>query len=131
MRIRSTFYYAVSLDGQGNEFYGRTATGVPLREANTQQVGVAAVDPAIIPFGSLITVSLPDATFYYIAADTGPAIKSQAAAQGTEPVVCFFSKVQIGDEYTEVNVVPYSGATPYSSLTDQRKNSFFNIKKYV
>ena len=139
MRVRSTNYVSGERISDPDTDAGRTSTGVRIQAkgetnglgfATATQVGVAAVDPNKIPYGSQITVQTPDGPRYYIAADTGGAVKNMTASQGTAPVIDFFSNSQVGGQYTNVNVTPYTGSTPFTKLSASQKQSLFDINKF-
>jgi 3D (Asp-Asp-Asp) domain-containing protein len=130
MNVRSTYYYAGETNSDPDTDAGRTSTGVPVRFATADTVGVAAVDPKVIPYGSQITVQTNDGPRYYIAADTGGAVKSMTASGGTVPVVDFYSKSQVGGTYTDVTVNPYNGPNFRTALSNSQRESFFDINKF-
>ena len=138
-RVRSTNYMSGERFSDPDTDAGRTSTGVRIQAkgennglgiATADRVGVAAVDPAKIPYGSQIIVQTPDGPRYYIAADTGGAVKNMTASQGTAPVIDFFSNSQVGGQYTNVQVIPYTGSRPFTSLSQSQKESFFDINRF-
>ncbi|HZS43246.1 MAG TPA: peptidoglycan-binding protein [Candidatus Paceibacterota bacterium] len=88
LQARVTYFYP----GDGSFGGWGTATNLDLHNFVLSQnspyfpypcriFGAAAVDPHLIPYGSLIKVSTPSVgDFYYIAADTGPDVVSRKAS---------------------------------------------------
>lgn len=91
--------YTTSADECGNDL-GITATGTKAEPFKT-----LAVDPSVIPLGSLVYVfcnSYPSVNGYYIAEDTGGAIKGKKAD------ICFDTKSKsrdFGRRWIEVTVI--------------------------
>ncbi len=91
VRVRTTSYDQGGADKEGNDAdteAGRTSTGAPLIEASDGIAGTAAVDPRVIPYGSVIRTA--DGRVY-VASDTGGAVKSMKASGGRAPVVDIFN----------------------------------------
>ena len=122
--VRNTFYNATERGADADTRAGRTSTGTPLSWAGDgySQPGIAAVDPALIPYGSTITTA--DGR-QYIAADTGGAVRNQTASERLTPVVDYYSNSQVGHVWDRVTVTPYSGMTPYPNLPRRDKGSLF------
>ena len=129
-KVRSTYYYAGEANSDPDTDAGRTSTGVPLQMASATQVGVCAVDPSVIPYGSQVVVQTADGPRYYIAADTGGAVKNETASGGTAHVIDFYSNTQVGGQYQTVTVIPYSGSQGFTSLSAAQKASYFNIGSF-
>jgi 3D (Asp-Asp-Asp) domain-containing protein len=129
-QVRSTYYYAGEANSDPDTDAGRSSTGVTLQAATATQVGVCAVDPSVIPYGSQVIVQTADGPRYYIAADTGGAVKNETASGGNAHVIDFYSRSQVGGEYQTVTVIPYSGSTSFTNLSASQKNSFFNIGNF-
>jgi 3D (Asp-Asp-Asp) domain-containing protein len=107
---------------------GRTSTGVSVRAAceKTGKIGIVAVDPKIIPYGSLVV--LPDGR-KYLAADTGGAVKSRKAAivlakRQKKPEK--FGKAPVLDFYSYSKIVPENWI--YVSVLKDTKNTFIPSK---
>ena len=128
MQVRSTYYSSGETHSDPDTDAGRSSTGVPLQYGDANTVGVAAVDPNLIPYGSQITVQTADGPRYFIAADTGGAVKSQTASQGSAPVIDFYSKTQVGGAYSNVTVTPYSGN--FMNLNASQKAAMFNTSNF-
>lgn len=129
-RVRSTYYYRGEQSSDPDTNSMITSTGVTVRPATATQVGVAAVDPNLIPYGSQIVVQTPDGPRYYIAADTGGAVKRQTASGGSTPVVDFYSTSQVAGEYTNVKIIPYTDTTPFRNLSMSNKQALFDINRF-
>jgi 3D (Asp-Asp-Asp) domain-containing protein len=86
MRVRVTAYWSVGVGTDKWTARGMSSTGVPLRENQS-----AAVDPAVIPYGSQIV--WPKGRKIWKAVDTGGAVKNRTAAKAwgeDTPVVDVF-----------------------------------------
>lgn len=129
-QVRSTYYYAGEANSDPDTDAGRTSTGVPVQMASASQVGVCAVDPSVIPYGSQVIVQTADGPRYYIAADTGGAVKNETASGGTSHVIDFYSNTQVGGENQTVTVIPYSGSQSFTSLSASQKASYFNVGSF-
>ena len=129
-QVRSTYYYAGEANSDPDTDAGRTSTGVPVQMASATQVGVCAVDPSVIPYGSQVVVQTADGPRYYIAADTGGAVKNETASGGTSHVIDFYSNTQVGGENQTVTVIPYSGSQSFTSLSASQKASYFNVGNF-
>ena len=119
--VRSTYYYAGEKYREKWTDAGESSTGIPLRAADNNTVGVAAVDPSLTPYGSAIILNTSEGKRVYIAGDTGSAVVSRKASQGKAPVVDFYSNKQVGNTYQDVQVVRYTGAK-FTSLSDAQKS---------
>ncbi len=119
--VRSTYYYAGEKYSDKWTDAGESSTGIPLRSANSDTVGVAAVDPALIPYGSAIILNTSEGKRVYIAGDTGSAVVSRRASQGKAPVVDFYSNKQVGTMYQDIQVVRYTGPK-FTSLSGAQKS---------
>lgn len=125
MPITSTYYNEREPDGDEDTRNFRSSTGFPLHHGG--QVGVAAVDPNVIPYGSLIIVNGQ----YFIAVDTGGAVVSRTAskARGNNyPVIDFFSYSQVGAEVGNYIIYPFKGN--FMSLSRADQSSLFNLSNY-
>ena len=129
-QVRSTYYYAGEANSDPDTDAGRTSTGVSVQAASATQVGVCAVDPSVIPYGSQVVVQTADGPRYYIAADTGGAVKNETASGGTSHVIDFYSNSQVGGENQTVTIIPYSGSQSFTSLSASQKASYFNIGNF-
>jgi 3D (Asp-Asp-Asp) domain-containing protein len=114
--VRNTWY---SHDEPTNDQWTtkfQSSTGVRLRYGTASTIGVAAVDPTVIPYGSYINNN----GRWFLAADTGGLVKGNH--------IDYFSNTkQIGPETGSVTIIPYRGTTPFRQLSASQKESFFNI----
>jgi 3D (Asp-Asp-Asp) domain-containing protein len=124
IRVRSTYYYPEEPGGDKWTKNLQSSTGVTLRYADANTVGVAAVDPSLIPYGSRITVQTSEGPRYFIAADRGGAVVNRTASGGKEPVIDFFSNKQVGNDYSNVTIDYYRGGN-FTNLSASQKESFF------
>ncbi len=117
---RSTWYNKNEKGADKWTIKGQTSTGIPLRFADANTVGVAAVDPNIIPYGSVILVGSGANRRVYVAGDTGSAVVNRTASGRTVPVIDFYSQGQVGREYDNFSVIPYTGGN-FQSLSGENK----------
>lgn len=106
----------------------RTSTQVPITPAcnETGKIGVVAVDPKIVPYGSLVI--LPNGG-KYLAADTGGAVKSRRAAvvlARKEKKPEAFAKAPVLDFYSYQKVVPENWTNVY--VLKDTQNTFIRLK---
>jgi RHS repeat-associated protein len=122
MFVRQTFYNRTERGADPDTIAGRTSTGTPLSWAGngSSSPGIAAVDPHIIPYGSIIITT---DGLRFIAADTGGAVVRQVASQGLAPVVDYYSPSQVGQPWGTVTIIFYNGS--YINLPLSRKAEFF------
>ena len=132
-----------------------TSTGVRMRPANSKQIGVAAVDPKKITYGSLITLTdKNDRELYYIAADCGGDVTKRRAVKGTVSQelrhkyysknsseyrkkisalvvdVHSLGKKQVGDDWQYANIIRYPGKVPFHKLSRSEQYKFMNMKSW-
>lgn len=119
--VRSTNYAKSGRDKAGSDpdtDAGRTSTGGPLLEATDKVAGTAAVDPKVIPYGSIIRAANGQV---YVAGDTGGAVKSMVASGGKAPVIDLFN----GEHHPDYqNVQIYAPAANYLGLTPEQKLAY-------
>ena len=121
LQSRVTGYW----DGDPDTNAGMGAFG-PLRSYSSGSYGTAAVDPSVIPYGSIIAVNRNGSTQYYVAEDIGGAVVNRQASGGTVPVIDIATPSSWDGRYQSVTVHPYSGEVPYTSLTPTQRNSYLN-----
>lgn len=129
--VRSTFYFAGEKHSDPDTDAGRSSTGVKLRPATATQIGVCAVDPTVIPYGSRVIVQTDDGPRYYIAADTGGAVKAEVASAGALHVIDFYSDKQVGLEDQLVTIIPYAGSTRFKDLTAGQQRRLFDMPEFT
>jgi 3D (Asp-Asp-Asp) domain-containing protein/TM2 domain-containing membrane protein YozV len=112
-------------DGDPDTNAGRGAFG-PLRHYSDGSYGTAAVDPSVIPYGSIIAVNRNGSTQYYVAEDIGGAVVNRQASGGTAPVIDIATRSSWDGGYQTVTVHPYTGTTPYTSLTQTQRTNYLN-----
>lgn len=110
---RVTKYNGSESGSDANTSAGRTSTKVPTRVASVKknQIGVVAVDPKIVPYGSLMI--LPNGE-KYLAADTGGAVVSKKASRLTaraQKKPSKYAKLPVFDCYSYREPVPEEWAT--------------------
>ena len=120
LRIRGTTYFQSSV----------TSTKLTAQEATATQVGIAAVDPRKIAYGSQIAIQTSNGIRYYLAADTSSAVRDMTASNGTAPVIAFYASQQTWDDYTNVRVTTYSGFTSFQGLTLAQQQACLDISKF-
>ncbi len=132
-----TFYDATEAEVDSNTALGKTSTDSAdtyglrdggsatgeFRYPSPTKMGIAAVDPSIIPYGSIIEVPTIFGTPYrFIAADTGSDVVNRTAAKingSNSPVIDLFMQVSewnktIARGNQTVIIYPYT--QPYTSL---------------
>ena len=116
MDVRVTTYHKDEPGADKETKKGHTSTGAKLVEAKLGVIGSFATDPKVIPYGSLVIVSTKKGALYYLAVDTGGAVKKRTASRklakkarlgpeyATRPVVDIYSK-QKYDNWMSVTVL--------------------------
>lgn len=112
-RVRVTAYHA----GDSNSAAKKSSTGVPLRPATANQIGVAAGPAELI--GSYAIVRKDGGERCYLIADTGSAVEKETASGGEAPVIDLYEPRASGegeaewqdwDSYQAVQIVRIEGA---------------------
>jgi 3D (Asp-Asp-Asp) domain-containing protein len=88
--------------------------------------GSAAVDPSVIPYGSVIRVNGSGGARWYVAEDIGTAVVNRQASGGSRPVVDLYTSSQADGGNQTVTVYPYTGGTPYSRMSASQRASYLN-----
>jgi 3D (Asp-Asp-Asp) domain-containing protein len=142
MYVRSTNYHRGEARSDADTENGKTASLVNIDTAHALGLGVVAVDPKVIPYGSKVVA--PDGKVY-IALDTGSAVVSRAAArklasiqklssnspEAKAPVLDFYSYRQVGEPWDHVKVIPYTGQTPFKKLKHSEKLAYLKQSKVI
>lgn len=132
---RSTHYHKDEAVSDSNTRKKKTASLISIDTVHAYKLGVVAVDPAIIPYGSII-ISSSGKT--YIAADRGGDVVSRKAARElallhgydtSSPeyralVLDFYSTRQVGDYWEYFFVLKYRGKTPFRDLKNAEKIAY-------
>lgn len=137
---RATKYHKTDKNCDHNTAKGLTSTKIKLEESCQKTIGVVAVDPDIIPYGSL--VYSPDTKRLFLACDIGGAVTSRDAAKGLASsnkqrnaiVVDVYSPREILDNhYGYFYVIKYDGEKPffrlYKEYQEKRLDPRFWIEK--
>ncbi len=123
--------------GTSKNYYGLKEDGKKegdFRYATPATVGVVAVDPKVIPYGSIIERKDANGNILrFIAGDTGGAVRNRDAAieHGSDrPVVDIFLPQKewnktISEGEDTLTIYRYKGSKPYASLTNEEKNALF------
>ncbi|MDD5318651.1 MAG: hypothetical protein PHF79_02415 [Candidatus Pacebacteria bacterium] len=107
---------------------GQSATGLPLRIAEPNKIGVAAA-PSRFPSGSLLGVPTDDGPLFYLLADKGTDVESGKAAkiagrtpaEKKAPVFDLCSHQQKWENFKLVTLFPYRGSVPFEKLPLSQK----------
>lgn len=137
---RSTNYYKGEKGGDIGTNRGETSSLLSIPDTIENGLKIVAVDPQIIPYGSIIIHS----NNIYIASDTGDAVKKRIASktlaikkglsrhskESNAPVLDFYSRNQIGNLWDEFIIIPYNGPEFKTKLKRQEKiNHIRKIKQ--
>ncbi len=132
---RSTYYYAGEAKSDADTQAKKTSSLVRIDTIQNLGLGVVAVDPDIIPYGSQIIA--PDGEVY-IAADRGGDVVSRKAArelamikgldensaESRALVLDFYSKNQVGGYWDMFIVIPYTNETDFRELRYAEKIAY-------
>lgn len=137
MYARSTFYNKDEPGCDSDTLKDKTSTCVKISSVTRKGLGVVAVDPRVIPYGSAVIA--PDGSVS-IALDTGGDVKDRVAAkelaskkgfstQSPEykaPVLDFLAYGQIGSLWDHFIVVPYAQEIPFHKLGSAAKARYIH-----
>lgn len=132
---RSTKYHATENKSDSDTIKGKTSSCAPISTVIKNGIGVVAVDPKIVPYGSIVIA--PDGK-KFLAVDTGGAVKSKKASrkladkfdlpatskEAKAPVLDFYGKTQVGKLWDTFRIVLYQEETPFKDLSLGEKISF-------
>lgn len=139
---RSTSYHATEPGSDSGTIRGKTATSVPIKTALSKGMGIVAVDPNKIPYGSLVIT--PNRQVY-VALDTGSDVISRKAARelarkknipqsnqlAQAPVLDFYSTKQVGGYWDYFLVIRYEGPS-FKALTTPEKGQYLDtLSKHI
>lgn len=127
---RATAYHKDHRHSDSDTKAGRTSTKISLRDNCDYTIGMVAVDPKKIPWGSL--VFSPENGRFYLACDVGDAVVDRDAAKETAEkhnlpkkyhdalVLDFYSRNEItDDDYAKFIVVKHDGDRPFWKLYEE------------
>jgi 3D (Asp-Asp-Asp) domain-containing protein len=115
--VRATRYHKTDRNCDVNTKKERSCTGIRLREGSTKVVGAVAVNPKIIPIGSLVLVNTRAGVQPYLAVDIGGDVTGRKASErlakrekrgeewATRPVIDIYSPRTITEDWTTVLVI--------------------------
>lgn len=116
--VRATRYHKTDLHCDPDTLHERSCTGIKLQEGAPGVVGAVAVDPNIIPIGSLILVTTKNGDIHpYLSVDKGGAVTRKTASRilakqekrgkawATRPVIDIYSPETITSDWITVLVI--------------------------
>jgi 3D (Asp-Asp-Asp) domain-containing protein len=135
---RSTFYNKDEVDCDSDTKKKKTATCINIATVEARGLGVVAVDPSLIPYGS--TIIAPNGKIF-IAVDTGGDVRTRKAAKELAdirgfnpksleyraPVLDFYSYRQIGQAWDHFHVIPYREDRPFTDLKQSEKIRYLDM----
>lgn len=82
MDVRATTYHKTESGADKETRRGESSTGVKLAEVKPKVVGSIAIDPKVIPYGSLVIITTKSGESYrFLCVDTGGDVKSRKASK--------------------------------------------------
>jgi 3D (Asp-Asp-Asp) domain-containing protein len=120
LQSRVTGYW----DGDPDTDAGMGAFGALRSYSGAGTYGTAAVDPRFVPYGSVVAVTRNGSTQYYVAEDIGAAVVNRQASGGRAPVIDIATTSSWDGRYQSVKIYPYTGTTPYVSLSQSQRDSY-------
>ena len=130
---RATQFHKTDKNCDHNTKKGLTSTRIKLKDSDQRSIGMVAVDPSKIPYGSL--VYSPDTKRLFLACDIGGAVTSRDAAINLAKkkglgskyrnalVLDFYSKKEILDNhYGDFYIIKHVGDKCFYKLYDQYQN---------
>jgi 3D (Asp-Asp-Asp) domain-containing protein len=82
MNVRATTYHKTEPDADEETRRGESSTGVKLAEVKPKVVGSIAIDPKVIPYGSLVIITTKSGELHrFLCVDTGKDVKSRKASK--------------------------------------------------
>ena len=110
MDVRATTYHKTEPGSDKETRRGNSSTGLPLREVGPKTVGSIAIDPKVIPYGSLVIVTTKSgAVQRFLCVDTGGWVKSRKAAK------LLAKREKLGQEFAERPVIDIYSAKTYDN----------------
>ncbi len=118
LSVRATKYHKTEPNCDIDTKHERSCTGVRLREGAPGVIGTVAVDPNVIPFGSLVLINTKSGSVLpYLCVDKGAYVTKKIASQklakqekrgeawATRPVIDVYSPKSITSDWTTVLVI--------------------------
>lgn len=110
MDVRVTTYHKTESGSDKETRRGNSSTGLPLREVGPKTVGSIAIDPKVIPYGSLVIVTTKSgAVQRFLCVDTGAWVKSRKAAK------LLAKRQKLGQSFAERPVIDIYSAKTYDN----------------
>lgn len=110
MDVRATTYHKTESSSDKETRRGNSSLGLPLREVGPKTVGSIAIDPKVIPYGSLVIVTTKSgATQRFLCVDTGAWVKSRKASK------LLAKREKLGREFAERPVIDIYSAKTYNN----------------
>jgi len=110
MDVRATTYHKTEPGADMETRRGQSSTGLKLAEVKPKTVGSIAIDPKVIPYGSLVIVTTRSGeTHRFLCVDTGAWVKSRKASIGLA------KKQKLGQEFAERPVIDIYSAENYDN----------------
>ena len=82
MDVRATRYHKTDPDADKETRRGESSTGIRLQEVKSKVVGSIAINPKVIPYGSLVIITTRSGELHrFLCVDTGGDVKSRKAAK--------------------------------------------------
>jgi 3D (Asp-Asp-Asp) domain-containing protein len=108
MNVRATTYHKTEPGADRETRRGESSTGVRLTEVKPKVVGSIAIDPKVIPYGSLVIVTTKRGESHlFLCVDTGGAVKSRKASKALA------KKQKLGSDWSKRPVIDIYSAKHY------------------
>jgi 3D (Asp-Asp-Asp) domain-containing protein len=109
MDVRATTYHKTEAGADGGTRRGLSSLSLKLSDAGPKTVGSIAIDPEVIPYGSLIIVTTKRGERnYFLCVDTGGDVKKRKASQ------VLAKKQKLGAEYAKRPVIDIYSTKSYN-----------------
>ena len=116
--------YSQVLTGKATGYYSRTGKG---SSGLGLGYGTVAVDPSVIPYGTLLYITSTDGSFVYgyaVATDTGIAV------QKGQILVVFLQHLSTTSLFSKSNTIITTKIEVFNSITHIRMNHFIFLSSY-
>ncbi len=125
LRARVTIYHASETKSDSYTMSGKTASLVKIKTVQDMGLVVMAVNPAIIPYGTVGQFTDKNGNKRIgVAVDTGKDVKSAKASGGKTPVIDIYSKKAITGEYHDFKIMKYHGPNFKTELNDTQRTQY-------